>query len=190
MTSSPAAAFVDRDCADFSSQAAAQKFFKYDQILEPDEVPCVMMGDLNDQLIASDFWTEQMLVDAGIPIIDVPFVTVGGGIGSFVTVDYLRAQGLDCVIADPRHVEYTGGRLVADGAPVDDSTLSVNSGTYLERHLRQVIGWIEARSPVELVAIGIGHDVTRYYSKAVTIMDAEQLGGTMVEQLAGLFDTQ
>jgi cobaltochelatase CobT len=78
--------------------------------------------------------------------------------------------------------------VISDGAPVDDSTLSVNSGTYLERHLRQVIGWIEQRSPVELVAIGIGHDVTRYYQKAVTIMDAEQLGGTMVEQLAGLFD--
>jgi cobaltochelatase CobT len=78
--------------------------------------------------------------------------------------------------------------VISDGAPVDDSTLSVNSGTYLERHLRQVIGWIEARSPVELVAIGIGHDVTRYYARAVTIMDAEQLGGTMIEQLAGLFD--
>ncbi|MFC7500355.1 cobaltochelatase subunit CobT [Enterovirga sp. GCM10030262] len=78
--------------------------------------------------------------------------------------------------------------VISDGAPVDDSTLSVNSGTYLERHLRQVIAWIENRSSVELVAIGIGHDVTRYYQKAVTIMDAEQLGGTMVEQLADLFD--
>jgi len=78
--------------------------------------------------------------------------------------------------------------VISDGAPVDDSTLSVNSGTYLERHLRQVIGWIEGRSPVELIAIGIGHDVTRYYERAVTIMDAEQLGGTMVEQLASLFD--
>jgi cobaltochelatase CobT len=80
--------------------------------------------------------------------------------------------------------------VISDGAPVDDSTLSVNSGSYLERHLRQVIGWIEARSPVELVAIGIGHDVTRYYARAVTIMDAEQLAGTMVEQLAALFDTE
>ncbi|WP_257539307.1 cobaltochelatase subunit CobT [Sphingobium sp. CFD-1] len=78
--------------------------------------------------------------------------------------------------------------VISDGAPVDDSTLSVNSGIYLERHLRQVIEWIENRSPVQLVAIGIGHDVTRYYRRAVTIMDAEQLGGTMVEQLAGLFD--
>ncbi|MCD2322815.1 cobaltochelatase subunit CobT [Sphingomonas sp. IC-56] len=80
--------------------------------------------------------------------------------------------------------------VISDGAPVDDSTLSVNSGSYLERHLRQVIGWIEARSPVSLVAIGIGHDVTRYYDRAVTIMDAEQLAGTMVEQLASLFDTE
>ena len=79
--------------------------------------------------------------------------------------------------------------VISDGAPVDDSTLSVNSGSYLEKHLRQVIGWIEAKSPVQLVAIGIGHDVTRYYQRAVTIMDADQLGGTMVEQLAGLFDT-
>jgi cobaltochelatase CobT len=78
--------------------------------------------------------------------------------------------------------------VISDGAPVDDSTLSVNSGSYLERHLRQVIGWIEGRSPVELVAIGIGHDVTRYYERAVTIMDVDQLAGTMIEQLAGLFD--
>lgn len=78
--------------------------------------------------------------------------------------------------------------VISDGAPVDDSTLSVNSGSYLEKHLRQVIGWIEGRSPVELVAIGIGHDVTRWYSRAVTIMDAEQLAGTMIDQLAALFD--
>ena len=78
--------------------------------------------------------------------------------------------------------------VISDGAPVDDSTLSVNSGSYLERHLRQVIGWIEQRSPVELAAIGIGHDVTRYYERAVTIMDADQLGGTIIEQLAALFD--
>ena len=80
--------------------------------------------------------------------------------------------------------------VISDGAPVDDSTLSVNSGTYLERHLRQVIDWIETRSPVELIAIGIGHDVTRYYRRAVTIMDAEQLGGAMVDQLAQLFDDE
>ena len=80
--------------------------------------------------------------------------------------------------------------VISDGAPVDDSTLSVNSGAYLERHLRQVIGWIEQRSPVELSAIGIGHDVTRYYQRAVTIMDADQLAGTMIDQLAGLFDEE
>lgn len=78
--------------------------------------------------------------------------------------------------------------VISDGAPVDDSTLSVNVGNYLERHLRQVIAEIEAKSPVELMAIGIGHDVTRYYSRAVTIVDAEQLGGAMTEQLAALFD--
>ncbi|GAA3997767.1 cobaltochelatase subunit CobT [Sphingomonas humi] len=78
--------------------------------------------------------------------------------------------------------------VISDGAPVDDSTASANGGAYLEKHLRQVIGWIESRSPVELAAIGIGHDVTRYYARAVTIMDAEQLGGALVEQLAGLFD--
>ncbi|WP_066559023.1 cobaltochelatase subunit CobT [Croceicoccus bisphenolivorans] len=78
--------------------------------------------------------------------------------------------------------------VISDGAPVDDSTLSVNNAGYLEQHLRKVIDWIEKKSPVQLVAIGIGHDVTRYYKRAVTIMDAEQLGGTMIEQLAGLFE--
>ena len=78
--------------------------------------------------------------------------------------------------------------VISDGAPVDDSTLSVNSGNYLERHLRQVIGEIEGRSPVELIAIGIGHDVTRYYKRAVTIVDAEELGGVMTEKLAELFE--
>jgi len=78
--------------------------------------------------------------------------------------------------------------VISDGAPVDDSTLSANPGNYLERHLRNVIGWIETRSPVELIAIGIGHDVTRYYKRAVTITDAEQLGGVMTEKLAELFD--
>ena len=66
----------------------------------------------------------------------------------------------------------------------------MNSGSYLERHLRQVIEWIETRSPVELLAVGIGHDVSRYYSRAVTLVDAEQLGGAMTEQLAALFDTK
>jgi cobaltochelatase CobT len=80
--------------------------------------------------------------------------------------------------------------VISDGAPVDDSTLSVNHGGYLEQHLRRVIEMIEGRSPVQLIAIGIGHDVTRYYRRAVTIMDAEQLGGTMIEQLAGLFEEE
>lgn len=80
--------------------------------------------------------------------------------------------------------------VISDGAPVDDSTLSVNHGGYLEQHLRKVIEMIETRYPVQLVAIGIGHDVTRYYKRAVTIMDVEQLGGTMIEQLAGLFDEE
>jgi len=78
--------------------------------------------------------------------------------------------------------------MISDGAPVDDSTLSVNSGSYLERHLRQVIEEIETRSPVELVAIGIGHDVTRYYRRAVTVTDAEELAGVMTDKLAELFD--
>ena len=78
--------------------------------------------------------------------------------------------------------------VISDGAPVDDSTLSVNPGNYLDRHLRDVIRWIESKSSVELIAIGIGHDVTRYYEQAVTIIDAEQLGGVMMEQLADLFD--
>ncbi len=78
--------------------------------------------------------------------------------------------------------------MISDGAPVDDSTLSVNPGNYLERHLRWVIEDIETRSPVELIAIGIGHDVTRYYRRAVTIVDAEELGGAMTDKLAELFD--
>jgi cobaltochelatase CobT len=78
--------------------------------------------------------------------------------------------------------------MISDGAPVDDSTLSVNPGNYLERHLRWVIEEIETRSPVELIAIGIGHDVTRYYRRAVTIVDAEELGGAMTEKLAELFE--
>ena len=80
--------------------------------------------------------------------------------------------------------------VISDGAPVDDSTLSVNPGNYLETHLRSVIDFIETRSPAELIAIGIGHDVTRYYRRAVTIMDAEQLGGTMMEKLAELFEEE
>jgi cobaltochelatase CobT len=80
--------------------------------------------------------------------------------------------------------------MISDGAPVDDSTLSVNSGCYLERHLRQVIEEIETRSPVELIAIGIGHDVTRYYRRAVTISDPTELAGAMTDQLVELFEGQ
>ncbi len=79
--------------------------------------------------------------------------------------------------------------VISDGAPVDDSTLSVNPANYLEKHLRDVIAMVERRKAVELVAIGIGHDVTRYYDRAVTITDVEQLAGAMTEQLAGLFDS-
>ena len=78
--------------------------------------------------------------------------------------------------------------MISDGAPVDDSTLSVNSGCYLEQHLRQVIEEIETRSPVELIAIGIGHDVTRYYRRAVTITDPSELAGAMTDKLVELFE--
>ena len=78
--------------------------------------------------------------------------------------------------------------VISDGAPVDDSTLSANPANYLEKHLRDVIAMIEKRRHVELLAIGIGHDVTRYYERAVTITDADQLAGAMTEQLAALFD--
>ncbi len=87
-----------------------------------------------------------------------------------------------------RHEQRKILMVISDGAPVDDSTLSVNSGNYLERHLREVIANIEQREEVELTAIGIGHDVTRYYARAVTIMDAEQLGDVMLDELSSLFD--
>jgi cobaltochelatase CobT len=78
--------------------------------------------------------------------------------------------------------------VISDGSPVDDSTQSANAALYLDKHLRQVIGGIEERSPVELIAIGIGHDVTRWYRRAVTIVDVEQLAGVMTEKLAELFE--
>jgi cobaltochelatase CobT len=80
--------------------------------------------------------------------------------------------------------------VISDGSPVDDSTQSANAALYLDKHLRQVIAEIETRSPVELIAIGIGHDVTRWYRRAVTIVDVEQLGGVMIEKLAELFDSE
>ncbi|HET6378618.1 MAG TPA: cobaltochelatase subunit CobT [Methylocella sp.] len=112
----------------------------------------------------------------------------------------MMREGLLKENIDGEALEWAHGRLLArpeqrrilmmisDGAPVDDSTLSVNPGNYLEMHLRRVIAEIEAHSPVELIAIGIGHDVTRYYRRAVTIVDAEELGGAMTEKLAELFD--
>ena len=87
--------------------------------------------------------------------------------------------------AEPRRILM----VISDGGPLDDSTLSVNPGDYLEKHLRDVIDYIEERSPVQLVAIGIEHDVTRFYRRAVTLIDVEQLGGTMLEKLANLFAT-
>jgi cobaltochelatase CobT len=78
--------------------------------------------------------------------------------------------------------------VISDGAPVDDSTLSVNPGNYLEHHLREVISYIETQSDIQLLAIGIGHDVTRYYRRAVTLMDAEELGGAVMSQLTDLFE--
>ncbi|RVT95467.1 cobaltochelatase subunit CobT [Rhodovarius crocodyli] len=90
------------------------------------------------------------------------------------------------LLARPEHRRIL--MVISDGAPVDDSTLSVNPGNYLERHLRETIREIEARDVVELSAIGIGHDVTRYYRRAVTIVDAEELGGTMMNKLSELFD--
>jgi cobaltochelatase CobT len=80
--------------------------------------------------------------------------------------------------------------VISDGAPVDDSTQSVNPGNYLENHLRFVIDDIETRSPVQLIAIGIGHDVTRYYRRAVTLLDAEELAGAMTDELAALFEEE
>ncbi len=87
-----------------------------------------------------------------------------------------------------RHEQRRILMVISDGAPVDDSTLSVNSGSYLERHLRAVIEDIETRSPIELIAVGIGHDVTRYYNRAITLVDAEELGGALTDKLAELFD--
>jgi len=77
--------------------------------------------------------------------------------------------------------------VISDGAPVDDSTLSVNSGDYLEKHLKQTVKWIEENSNVEIVAVGIGHDVTRYYNKAIKIADVQELGDVMVYLLTKLF---
>ena len=80
--------------------------------------------------------------------------------------------------------------VISDGAPVDDSTLSVNSGDYLEKHLKRTVKYIENRSDVEILAIGIGHDVSRYYSKAIKITDVQELGDVMIDQLSYLFSNK
>jgi cobaltochelatase CobT len=92
------------------------------------------------------------------------------------------------LLARPEHRRIL--MVISDGAPVDDSTQSVNAGNYLEAHLRQVIEEIETRSPIQLVAVGIGHDVTRYYRRAVTLLDAEELAGALTDELASLFDEE
>ena len=103
----------------------------------------------------------------------------------FPDLENLDRAGLELLVR-PEHRRIL--MVISDGAPVDDSTLSVNPGNYLEKHLREVIRDIENRDQVELIAIGIGHDVTRYYRRAVTIVDAEELGGTMMKKLTELFD--
>ena len=80
--------------------------------------------------------------------------------------------------------------VISDGAPVDDSTLSVNSGDYLEKHLKKIVKFIENKSDIEILAIGIGHDVSRYYNKAIKITDVQELGDVMISQLSGLFENK
>ena len=80
--------------------------------------------------------------------------------------------------------------VISDGAPVDDSTLSVNSGDFLEKHLKKIVRSIENKSDIEILAIGIGHDVSRYYKKAIKISDVQELGDVMIEQLSGLFENK
>jgi len=78
--------------------------------------------------------------------------------------------------------------VISDGAPVDDSTLSVNSGDFLEKHLKKIVKFIEEKSEIEILAVGIGHDVSRYYSRAIKITDVNELGDVMISQLSVLFD--
>ena len=78
--------------------------------------------------------------------------------------------------------------VISDGAPVDDSTLSVNSGDYLEKHLKKMVKFIENKTDIEILAIGIGHDVSRYYNKAIKIIDVQELGDVMIDQLSDLFE--
>ena len=80
--------------------------------------------------------------------------------------------------------------VISDGAPVDDSTLSVNTGDFLEKHLKKIVKFIEDKSNIEILAIGIGHDVSRYYKKAIKISDVQELGDVMIGQLSGLFENK
>ena len=126
---------------------------------------------------------------------DAPWRRVRANLGLMMKEGLLK-ENIDGEALEWAHRRLAGRRearkilmVISDGAPVDDSTLSVNPANYLERHLRNVIAMVERRRAVELIAIGIGHDVTRYYNRAVTITDAEQLAGAMTEQLASLFDS-
>ena len=78
--------------------------------------------------------------------------------------------------------------VISDGAPVDDSTLSVNSGDFLEKHLKKIVRFIEDKTEIDILAIGIGHDVSRYYNRAIKITDVNELGDVMISQLSTLFD--
>ncbi|GIX13116.1 MAG: cobaltochelatase subunit CobT [Paracoccaceae bacterium] len=125
---------------------------------------------------------------------DVPWRRVRANLGLMMKEGLLK-ENIDGEALEWAHRRLLGRpearrilMVISDGAPVDDSTLSVNAANYLEKHLRDVIAMIERRRAVELIAIGIGHDVTRYYNRAVTITDAEQLAGAMTDQLAALFD--
>jgi cobaltochelatase CobT len=126
---------------------------------------------------------------------DSPWRRARANLGLMMKEGLLK-ENIDGEALEWAHRRLTGRRearkilmVISDGAPVDDSTLSVNAANYLEKHLRDVIAMVERRRQVELIAIGIGHDVTRYYGKAVTITDVDQLAGAMTEQLAGLFDS-
>ncbi|MBF9034522.1 cobaltochelatase subunit CobT [Rhodobacterales bacterium HKCCE2091] len=126
---------------------------------------------------------------------DAPWRRVRDNLGLMMKEGLLK-ENIDGEALEWAHRRMLGRReqrkilmVISDGAPVDDSTLSVNPANYLEKHLRDVIAMVEKRKAVELLAIGIGHDVTRYYDRAVTITDVEQLAGAMTEQLASLFDT-
>jgi len=125
---------------------------------------------------------------------DAPWRRARRNLGLMMREGLLK-ENIDGEALDWAHQRLLGRReqrkimmVISDGAPVDDSTLSVNPGNYLEKHLRHIIEEIETRSPVQLIAVGIGHDVTRYYRRAVTIVDAEELGGVMTEKLAELFE--